>query len=195
MGLGRPKGKTDSKPRRKNGESLEDYELRLGGMVNEEPKIEEPKTEEPKIEEPKIEEPKIEYSQSSDDNDNDIFSRLAEYDTEVEAPEAPEVESKGSENSKTMPDYKISGMIMLGMIDFFAPGLFLYAYKNFINKKASKVDSSKIRLTDLDKRELKEVADIVADQYLHGFSPLLVLGMGLATIYTSNIEREISKHG
>lgn len=98
----------------------------------------------------------------------------------IEAPEATPAEEKRRG--------KISGLILLTVIDAIAPILLIKA-ASFINSKFKKINPQKIRLTQEEKNDLSEIADEVAATI--DANPLLLLSISLGGIYMAKITSEI----
>jgi hypothetical protein len=98
----------------------------------------------------------------------------------IEAPEATPTEEKRRG--------KISGLILLTVIDAIAP-ILLLKVASMLNAKFKKVDVQKIRLTQDEKNDLSEIADEVAATI--DANPLLLLSISLGGIYMAKITSEI----
>jgi hypothetical protein len=98
----------------------------------------------------------------------------------IEAPEATPIEEKRRG--------KISGLILLTVIDAIAPILLIKA-ASLINSKFKKINPQKIRLTQEEKNDLSEIADEVAATI--DANPLLLLSISLGGIYMAKITSEI----
>ena len=98
----------------------------------------------------------------------------------IEAPEATPAEEKRRG--------KISGLILLTVIDAIAPILLIKA-ASLINSKFKKINPQKIRLTQEEKNDLSEIADEVAATI--DANPLLLLSISLGGIYMAKITSAI----
>ena len=98
----------------------------------------------------------------------------------IEAPEATPTEEKRRG--------KISGLILLTVIDAIAPILLIKA-ASLINSKFKKINPQKIRLTQEEKNDLSEIADEVAATI--DANPLILLSISLGGIYMAKITNEI----
>lgn len=83
---------------------------------------------------------------------------------------------------------KISGLILLTVIDAIAP-ILLLKVASMINSKFKKVNVQKIRLTQDEKESLSEIADEVAAMI--DTNPVLLLSLSLGGIYSAKITSEI----
>ena len=184
--MARPKGSKDSKPRRNAGETELEYQLRINNMEpQQEPQPQPQQEPQPQPQQEPQQYDPTNYNQSTEANDNDVYDILSEYAEEEDTQlTPPDIQKQAPEN----PDYKISGIMMLGIVDIFMPSLFIKFYSWTGKALPKHITADKISLSDMDKKELREIADIVANQYLKGFSPLLLLITSLSAVYMSNIK-------
>lgn len=131
-------------------------------------------------EEPKQTEPK--RPTPGDIRPDDIFSRWEANRTEDEPEQVEVLEPERSpEQEKTL----ISGMLLLSMIDAIAPVLFVKVVGLFSPK--TKIKPGQLRLTMEEKREMEELAEIVARQMIGNLPPAQLLAATLFLTYTGKV--------
>lgn len=127
------------------------------------------------------EKPKKAAEQESEKSIEDILNEHNEtVKEEIDAPEVVEVSNRQKG--------KISGMILLTVIDAFLPLMFVKIAGMF-SKKFKGIDAQKVKLTDEEKTDLSEIADEVAATI--DANPVLLLSISLGGIYLSKIAGEM----
>ena len=96
------------------------------------------------------------------------------------------------EEAKDEMSELVNGYMLLIILDFAAPFLFCFAFK-FIDKRAEKIDISKIQLTDNEIKKLSPLADVVAKQLLKDFSPITLFFLSYVSITGIKFYSELSK--
>jgi hypothetical protein len=89
-------------------------------------------------------------------------------------------------NSQTS---KISGIMLLTMVDFVAPFI-VVKLMGFLSPKYKGVDTSNLHLTMEEKKDLEEVAEMVANEYVE-MRPLPLLLISLTATYYTKIQMEV----
>ncbi len=104
-------------------------------------------------------------------------------------PEEAEDTEQEEEPDRPSNAAQISGYMMLTIIDLFIPFLIVKLVSMF-SPKYKGVDISKIRLDNEEKKDLEEIADAVASEYVN-MSPATLLVVCLASIYYAKINAEV----
>lgn len=115
---------------------------------------------------------------------------LESYAGYKEEKTTPEQQKKKEEEKKLYAT--ISGETFLNVLDIAFSHLIPKVY-GFIDKRAKKIDSNNIRLTEQDKKDLAEIAGEVSKQVFGNMSPMGQLLIGLTVIYSSNVSTEIGR--
>lgn len=104
---------------------------------------------------------------------------------------------KGSTAARTKKaqepeEFKLTGQMLLSGINFALPLIAKLGY-GFIDERAKKVDSEKLRLTKSEKAELQDSAEHVATEMIGSVNPLLVFLGSLFFIVGEKMSEEVSK--
>ncbi len=129
-----------------------------------------------------------------------IGDGLSELDKAIfEYNEQPEIKETASDESTPATEHippppennaiHISGTVLLGVIDLFFPVVMVKIW-SFFNPKASKIDTSKMKMTADEKSELKELADMVAAEYVK-LSPLTMFTISIGVIYYTKANEQL----
>lgn len=101
-------------------------------------------------------------------------------------------EQNGNDQSQRDFEYQertttqISGLMLLTIIDMVAPFLMVKIF-GFFDKKYAKVDTLDMKLDAAEKKDLEEVADIVAKEYVN-MSPSVLLVVCLGSLYFTKMQ-------
>lgn len=108
--------------------------------------------------------------------------------TVAETIEASTEQEQETEENKHVNTKKISGVILLTVIDVFFP-LLIVKIGGMFSKKIKQVDFRKLKLTDEEKQDLSEIADEVA--MLIEMNPILLFSISVGGVYFSKLATEI----
>lgn len=180
-------------PKKRGRKPISDEEKKRRRNERERKKREAAKAKEQPQEQPQekptdeIKEQPVNYE--SEKTIEDILKEHNETISHIEEEEEQPTGEKTTETKSSAIDTKrISGVILLTVIDAIFP-LAIVKLGGLIVPKLKKVNHNKIKLTDDEKQELSEIADEVAGHI--EANPILLLSISLGAIYFSKIGAEI----
>jgi len=85
----------------------------------------------------------------------------------------------------------VNGFMLLALCDFIIPNVIVFIYKK-VDARAAHIDVSKTKLDSDQRASLMESANAAAAYIFQVVNPLLVFFVGMAVMYASNIQGELS---
>ena len=117
---------------------------------------------------------------------NQFNDTINESDLDTETTTEKQI---SDQNKETLKPASVSGMMMLTVIDLAAPVLMLKIF-GFFDDKYKDVDVRNVRMDKEEKKDLEELADIIAKEYI-SMHPLTLFAVSLGAVYYSKISAEI----
>lgn len=141
-------------------------------------------------------------SKSSNDyqsfDDSNIFDDSLDFDNLMNEFDQtlPETENDNSgdtahkfEQKESVKTASISGMMLLTVIDLAAPVIMIKIFSMF-DAKYKNVDANDIRLDKSEKEDLREMADLIAKEYVN-MNPLTLFAVSIGATYSLKIKSSV----
>jgi hypothetical protein len=190
-----------------NLDKLDQMEIETNDISTPEVKIEIPKNEfpDPKLfksgkhkktclceicDKGEVKPPKEKKTESAKSSFDDAISEMNQNKPDQIPLEQGELNLGDTQNAEPINAAQISGVMMLTIIDFAAPFVIVKMMSLF-SPKYKDINLQKIKLDHQEKKELEEIADLVAKEYVN-MSPIMLLTLGLGAIYFSKIQIQVS---
>lgn len=113
-------------------------------------------------------------------NDNSAFNEFTAGSQE-QNPQQPQ------QTQEPQASAKITGYMLLLVVDIIVPGMLIFIWKKARGKKAENIQKSDIQLTHDEKNDLKELADQAAQQLSISMNPIAAFSITVLFMYGSKM--------